>query len=126
QARDRNLFPTGLGMIKENGMRTSMEAPMSAQGLPEAILNMTVGEMIARLLDVDHAKVTQPEGIADPDYKSPHCPEGYDTVVGYLTEHLPHVWELMDHMAEATQRDGWWLKHRCRERSIAIVRVQAS
>lgn len=65
-----------------------------------------------------------PEGIPDPDYKSP-CPEGYDTIVGYLTEYEPGMWEIMDAYAEATQRDGWWLMHRCRERGITPIRVPA-
>lgn len=66
-----------------------------------------------------------PEGFADPDYKSPGAPEGYDTVVGYLTEYEPAMWDLMDHFAEATQRDGFWLTHQARLRGLPVYRVQA-
>jgi hypothetical protein len=65
------------------------------------------------------------EGIADPDFKSPGVPEGYDTVVGYLSQYETRIWELMDHFAEATQRDGFWLMHRARERNLNVYRVQA-
>lgn len=65
------------------------------------------------------------EGIADPDFKSPGVPEGYETVVGYLSQYETRVWELMDHYAEATQRDGWWLMHKARERKLNVFKVQA-
>jgi len=63
------------------------------------------------------------DGIADPDYKSSGCPAGYDTAVGYLTEHLPHIWDLMDHTAEATRQDDFLLKRRAREQGLPTKHV---
>jgi hypothetical protein len=63
--------------------------------------------------------------VPDPDYKSPGMPEDYETVVGYLSQYEARVWELMDHYAEVTQRDGWWLMHRARERNLNVYKVQA-
>lgn len=58
-------------------------------------------------------------------YLSPDCPEGYETVVGYLARFNP--WAIRCGLAdpEATQRDGFWLKHRSSERGIAVVKVKA-
>lgn len=63
------------------------------------------------------------EGIADPDYKSPNCPVGFDTAVGYLTEYLPHIWDLMDQTAEATRQDDFLLKRLARERGLPTKQV---
>lgn len=53
-----------------------------------------------------------------------HCPEGYDTVLGYMARHFPdHVGICAE--AEDTLRDGFWLTHRCRERGLDAVRVSA-
>ena len=48
-----------------------------------------------------------------------------DTVVGWLAKHDPERLAIMDATPEATQRDGYWLMHRCRERGIEITKVPA-
>lgn len=52
-------------------------------------------------------------------------PPGWDTWVGYLAKHRPEILANMDETPEATQRDGWWLQHRCLERGIIPVKVPA-
>lgn len=52
-------------------------------------------------------------------------PRARDTVVGFLAKHDPRVLELMGDEAEHTQRDGYWLMHRARERGIKTLAVQA-
>lgn len=56
---------------------------------------------------------------------SPPLYQGYDTVLGYLAKRRPDDlrWDLWE--AEATQRDGWWLKHRCKERGLESFKVPA-
>lgn len=68
---------------------------------------------------------SEPEGIADPDFKSADCPPGFDTSVGYLTEHLPHVWDLMDQFAEATRADDLALKRAARAQGLPTKQVAA-
>ena len=63
------------------------------------------------------------EGFADPDYKSSACPEGYDTAVGYLTQYLPHIWDLMDQMAEALRGDDLLLKRRARAEGVQTKHI---
>ncbi|WP_018123356.1 hypothetical protein [Desulfovibrio oxyclinae] len=53
------------------------------------------------------------------------CPEGYDTVLGYLAKRHPDLLDLIDKEPEATTRDGFWLMHRCKERGIKRLRVKA-
>lgn len=74
-------------------------------------------------------KAVESMGMADPA-ASPDwrylsaCPEGHDTVLGFMAQHFPDVvdqcWDATD-----TQRDGFWLGHRCRERGIVPVKVAA-
>lgn len=59
------------------------------------------------------------------DFRSPGLPRGYDTVLGYLAKYDPCTLALIDGEAEATQRDGWWLRHRCREAGLEVVKVAA-
>lgn len=47
------------------------------------------------------------------------------TVVGYLAAFHPEILDNMDVTPDATQRDGWWLMHRCRERGIEPIKVVA-
>jgi hypothetical protein len=69
------------------------------------------------------------EPVADPCYAdcvSPDVPEGYDTVLGYLAKHHPEALDLFDYsVPEATQRDGYWLAHRVKERGLEPVHVAA-
>jgi hypothetical protein len=58
-------------------------------------------------------------------YRSPRVPAGFDTVLGFLARHDPQVLAAMDDTAEATQRDGFWLRWRCSERFILPLRVKA-
>lgn len=58
------------------------------------------------------------------EYVSP-CPEGYDTILGYLAKHNPEALELIDKDPDATQRDGFWCMHRSRERGITVQKVAA-
>lgn len=58
------------------------------------------------------------------EYISP-CPEGYDTILGWMAKHRPEMLEMIDKEPEATQRDGFWCVHRCRERGIAVQKVPA-
>lgn len=53
------------------------------------------------------------------------CPEGYDTVVGWLSVNRPDVIVTLGDAPACTQRDGFWLMHRCRERGIPEVWVRA-
>lgn len=79
-------------------------------------------------LEAALAEVTALEGIAsnrvDLRLLSP-CPAGYDTVLGYLAKVNPGLLELMDRSPEATQRDGFWLRHRCAESGLDWLRVDA-
>lgn len=52
-------------------------------------------------------------------------PEGFDTVLGYLARNNPEALFLMGPDAEATARDGFWLTHRCKQRGIKPVKVEA-
>lgn len=53
-------------------------------------------------------------------------PKGYDTVLGYLAKYHPDVLDTFDHAdPSATQRDGYWLKHRAREQGLAVWMVTA-
>jgi hypothetical protein len=58
------------------------------------------------------------------DYLTP-CPWGHATVIGWLAEHRPELIATLGDAAGCTQRDGFWLAHRCRERGIAEVWVRA-
>jgi hypothetical protein len=61
---------------------------------------------------------------ADARYLSP-CPRGYDTVLGYLAKNYPERLAIMDQTADATMRDGWWLRGECLRQDIAPVKVKA-
>ena len=53
------------------------------------------------------------------------CPKGYDTVLGYLAAVDP--WSLLAGLwdPEATQRDGFWCKHRCERKAFDVIKVPA-
>lgn len=51
--------------------------------------------------------------------------EGYDTVLGFLSKHDPFILEMMVDPVEETQRDGFWLMHRARERGLPSLKVPA-
>lgn len=53
------------------------------------------------------------------------CPPGYDTVLGWIAKNNPGLLDLIDRVPEATQRDGFWLKHRCREQGLEVIKVDA-
>jgi hypothetical protein len=57
-------------------------------------------------------------------YMSP-CPEGYDTVLGYLAKNHPADLEFMDTDPEATVRDGFWLTARAKAKGIKMCKVLA-
>jgi hypothetical protein len=69
------------------------------------------------------AQVDLAEGFADPDYKSNSCPDGYDTAVGYLTQYLPHLWDLMDQMAEGLMGDDLRLKRQARAEGVSTKHI---
>lgn len=50
---------------------------------------------------------------------------GYDTVLGFLSKHDPFILEMMVCPVEETQRDGFWLMHRARERGLTSISVPA-
>lgn len=52
-------------------------------------------------------------------------PRGYDTVLGYTAKMHPDTLVYDADIPEATVRDGYWLTHRCRERGLACVKVEA-
>lgn len=57
---------------------------------------------------------------------TPKVPPGYDTVLGYLAKNHPDVLDSFDYSdPEVTQRDGFWLTHRCKERGISPFYVDA-
>lgn len=50
----------------------------------------------------------------------------YETVLGYLKAHHPRAYRALGvNACEDTQRDGFWLTHRARERGYEIVKVKA-
>jgi hypothetical protein len=53
------------------------------------------------------------------------CPEGWNTVLGYLASTNPEALFLMDPDAEATKRDGYWLINQCKKLGIEPVKVRA-
>lgn len=59
------------------------------------------------------------------DYITPRVPPGYDTILGYLATTSPEMLELMEEPVADTCRDGWWLRHRCRERGDEPIKVMA-
>lgn len=60
------------------------------------------------------------------DYMSPSLiPDGWYTVISYLARHNPEMLALLDHPAEDTQRDGFWLNHQCKQRGIRPTKVVA-
>jgi len=71
----------------------------------------------------EQPETTRPPRV-DIRFLSP-CPPGFDTVLGYLAKHDPVVLDLLDRDPEATKRDGFWLKHRARERELEVVKVEA-
>lgn len=66
----------------------------------------------------------KPDYPADEDYLS-KCPPGFDTVLGFLAKHYPERLDCMDNTADATLRDGYWLKARCYRRCISPIKVKA-
>lgn len=53
-------------------------------------------------------------------------PPGFDTVLGYLAKYHPDVLATFDYAEPAaTQRDGFWLSHRTRERGLPPFTVEA-
>jgi hypothetical protein len=67
-------------------------------------------------------KPTLPSPAAD--YLTP-CPDEFSTVVGWLSVNRPEVIATLGDAPGCTQRDGFWLMHRCRERGIPEVGVRA-
>jgi hypothetical protein len=52
-------------------------------------------------------------------------PRGYNTVLGYLATRAPHLLAFMDEDAEATLRDGYWLKRQAEREGHRVVKVPA-
>lgn len=52
-------------------------------------------------------------------------PQGWDTVLGWTAKHNPAFFDLCDDPISGTVRDGYWLTHRCRERGINAISVDA-
>jgi hypothetical protein len=60
------------------------------------------------------SKAMQYDVVIHPECITPNVPDGYDTVLGFLARHHPDALECFDYTDPATtQRDGWWLSHRC-------------
>lgn len=73
---------------------------------------------IAQQLDALETAFQHTTPIQFPDCVSP-VPLGHDTVLGYLAKTQPDLLAFMNYCdPEATQRDGLWLSHRCRERGL--------
>ena len=68
-------------------------------------------------------QVTMTKGWANPDFKSSACPAGYDTMLGYLTEHAPHIWDFMDQVAESLREDEYLIKRRARAEGVPTKHV---
>jgi len=62
-------------------------------------------------------------GWANPDYKSSACPPGYDTVVGYLMEHDPVTWAMMDQTADSFRQDDYLLKRRAKLKGVPTKHI---
>lgn len=59
-------------------------------------------------------------------FTSPGVPEGFDTVLGHFARTNPEALEVLgDDYVGGTQRDGFWLRARCRERYVEPVKVEA-
>jgi hypothetical protein len=63
-------------------------------------------------------------GLRVADYLT-ECPKGYQTVLGFLATRRPHLLAFMDEDAEATLRDGYWLKRVATREGHPVVKVQA-
>lgn len=104
--------------------------PHAAACLTPSTVQTALNFYLSRSADFRGAKVEEyrPASILPrplEDYTTP-CPEGWDTVVGYLAKHRPEVIAALGEAAEVTQRDGFWLMHRTRERGLPVVWVRAS
>lgn len=53
------------------------------------------------------------------------CPDGYDTVIGWLAKNKPHIVELMSDPVHDTMADGRLLAKTCKDRGIEAVKVDA-
>lgn len=62
--------------------------------------------------------------IDNSQYVSP-CPDGFDTVLGYIAKHRPEVLDFMDMNPEATTRDGFWLTNQAKVRKLKVCKVLA-
>lgn len=49
----------------------------------------------------------------------------FNTVLGYLTEYDPIILDLMNDPIRDTQRDGFWLTHRAKQRGLPVIKVPA-
>lgn len=49
----------------------------------------------------------------------------YDTILGFLSKHDQFLIDMMEDPIKDTQRDGFWMMHRCRERGIHSIKVPA-
>lgn len=90
--------------------------------------------MLQNMLDSVTSRIAAletPHSIFRPVVIHPECvtldlPKSYDTVLGFLAKHHPDVLECFDYTdPTATQRDGYWLAHRCREQGIPPTYVDA-
>jgi hypothetical protein len=62
------------------------------------------------------------------DYMSPdpRCrTAGYNTALGYLAKVNPEALALIGDILTETQRDGFWLMHKCRRKGITPIKVKA-
>ncbi len=58
----------------------------------------------------------------DPKFLSP-CPEGYDTILGYLAKHFPAQCSDMERPAAETVKDGKWLTAKARQYPARVIIV---
>lgn len=102
-------------------------------------MGQIIDQLQARVAELEAARETPEDAPADLPwveadsitdtyrgrFLSDGLPDDYDTVLGYLARMNP--WALQADLwdPEATQRDGFWCKHRASERCIEVVKVEA-
>jgi hypothetical protein len=76
-------------------------------------LRVALADMQATLDEIE-ASLSRTILMRHADCVSPDVPAGFDTVLGYLAKCHPDVLDTFDYAEpSATQRDGFWLMHRC-------------
>lgn len=106
---------------------------LNLTGLSEADAANVLMFLVRERIDTEtvamaqHEPTPAPMGYTDEQerYITDTLPQGFDTVLGYTAKHMPEALVYDADVPECTQRDGFWLKHRCRERGHDVVKVRA-